>query len=483
MIEHKVKISTILEPEREIPILAKADVVVAGGGPAGLAAAIASARAGADTILVEEKSFLGGVATANMMTALVGSRRAYGIALELMDRMAEMGGAPKWEPDKRINETTPFDAECFKDAALDMCIEAGVKLYFYTKVCQPIIEDSRVTGVIIESKTGRQAILGKTVIDCTSDADLATRAGCPVTKGRESDNKMRPFALLFLLGGIDIDKLLKYVEENPDQLQPQHLEDTHHSAGGERVITRISGFYDFVEQAKAAGELYDNIHYFRLETLWRDRGIALCNTTRIYYVDGTDIADLTKGEIEGRNQIKKLLPFARKYIPGCENAYIIGIANYMGIRETRRIIGEHHLSDDDAFSDRQFDDSIVTMDVTLPPRDRLIQLDVHMPDPIEGSDLDLFEKYPDQMPREPHNYQIPYRTLVPKGVGGLLVAGKTISVSHLIEGTVRGMIFCMLFGQVAGVAAAMCAKEGINPKDLCFESLKKELISQGYNKF
>jgi glycine/D-amino acid oxidase-like deaminating enzyme len=481
--EYTVLNGRVLEPQRELPVIDEADVVVAGGGAAGFAAAIAGARTGAKTVLIEDRSSLGGVATAVMMNALVASHSSQGVALELMDRMAEMGGAPKWDPQARKNGTTPFDVECFKEAALAMCLEAGVKIYFYTRSCALILSGGKARGVIVESKAGRGAILAKIVVDCTGDADLAAGAGAPVGKGREGDNKMRPFALLFQMGGLDIEKIAEYTRNHPDQLQPQHTLDTRHRAGGEEVITRISGFYDLVEKAKAAGDLYEGIHYFRLETLWVNRGTATCNTTRIYGADGTDPSGLTRGEIEGRRQIKRLLAFARKYVPGCENAYIINIAPAMGVRETRRIIGEYFVTTEDAYADRRFEDAIMTLKMHLPPIDMIKELDVHMPEPIEGSDRDLLEKHPDRMPREPHEYQIPYRALIPRGVKGLLVAGRTISVSHLIDGYTRNMIPCMCFGQIAGTASALCAASQIEPAELPCGTLKGELLRQGYNRF
>jgi len=474
---------TVVEPPKELPVIDRAEVLVAGGGASGFAAAVASGRAGAKTLLVEDRSSLGGVATAAMMNALVASRSSRGIALELMDRMAAAGGAPKWEPELRINGTTPFDVECFKEAALAMCLEAGVSVRLYTRACELILVNGKAAGAVVESKAGRGAVLADAVVDCTGDADLAARAGAPVSKGRESDHKMRPFALLFQMGGLDIEKIAAYVRDRPDQLQPQHTRDTRHNVGREEVITRISGFYDLVERAKAAGDLYDGIHYFRLETLWVNRGTATCNTTRIYNVDGTDPADLTRGEIEGREQIRRVLAFARKYVPGCENAYLLGVSPALGVRETRRILGEYFLTTEDAYADKHFDDAVMTLKMDLPPIDLIKELDVHMPEPIEGSDRDLLEKHPDKMPGEPHEYQVPYRALIPRNVGGLLVAGKTISVSHLIDGYTRNMIPCMCFGQIAGTAAALCARRDCEPAALDIIDLKNELIRQGYTQF
>lgn len=392
----------IIEGLHELAISRRADIIVAGGGPAGIVAAISAARTGVRVILIESNSFLGGVATSVLMAALVGSRRASGISLELINRMAEKGGAPKWNPQPGYFDTTPFDPEIFKETALEMVREAGVSLMLYTLVSRPIIIGDKVKGVIIENKSGRSAVLGERVIDCTGDADLAYAAGASCMMGRESDQKMRPFALLFRLGGININKIVQYVKDNPEELQPQFREGTLHKVGNEEIIIRISGFYKLVEEAKKNEELYPECHYFRLENLWLNRGTAICNTSRIYYVDGTDANDLTKGEIAGREQIKKLVSFAKKYIPGCENAFLIDVAPHMGVRETRRIIGEYSLTNDDAYSDARFDDAIMTVNDALVKRPVPIELDVHMPDPIEGSMLDLLERFPERVPREKH---------------------------------------------------------------------------------
>jgi len=153
------------------------------------------------------------------------------------------------------------------------------------------------------------------------------------------------------------------------------------------------------------------------------------------------------------------------------------------VRETRRIVGEYFFSTEDSYADKHFDDSIFTLKMGLPPLELTKELDVHMPEPIEGSDKDLLEKHPHLMPREPHEFQLPWRILIPRDVKGMLVAGKTISVSHVVDGHTRNMIPCFRFGQVAGTAAALCAKSSTEPRDLDFAVLKAELLKQGYDKF
>ncbi len=469
----------IFEESRWVDVALEADVVVAGGGPAGLAAAIGAARAGADVALIEQGAFLGGVATGSMMAALVDSSSAAGIGSELIGRLADAGGAPRWPGPPGRSETTPFDPETFKSVALDMVCQAGVHLMLYTTAVGPAIAEGKIRGVMTESKSGRKAALGRVVVDCTGDADIAIRAGAPYMKGRESDGKMRPFALLFRLGGLDIPALWQYAQEHPDEIQPQHRDGTRLRVGDEEVITRISGFYRLVEEAKRRGEFPRDLHYFRLESLWVNRGTAICNTARVYGVDGTDSSDLTRAEIAARRQVESLVAFARRYLPGGENAFLVDVAPRLGVRETRRIVGEYSLSDDDAYGNVTFDDTILEIDAMLVAGPRPASLDVHMPEPIEGSEQDLLERYPDRVPEERHRVRVPYRVLLPRGVDNVLVAGRAISVSHMIDSWTRNMVICMRTGQVAGVAAALSAEVGVQPRSIDLSELRAALARQG----
>jgi hypothetical protein len=477
-VHYQLQGKKLIEESRELPF-ANTDVVVAGGGAAGFVAAIAAARADAKVTLVESRSFLGGVATQAMMAALVAASYADGISRELIDEMAKLGGAPSYSLPRTV-DTIPFDPESFKLAALEMVIKAGVHLLFYTQVCGPIVINGEVRGIVIESKKGRSAILAKQTIDCTGDADLASQAGVSCNFGRAGDHKTRPLTLLFRMGNVDVRKIIEYVEKNPEELQPQYRNSKPLVFNGnEEVVQRISGFYKLIDQAKKKGELYDEIHYFRLENLMITRGTVFCNTSRVYFLNGADPEDLTKAEIESRRQIQKIFAFAKKYIPGCEKAFVIDVSSSLGVRETRRIAGEYTVSDDDAYGDAKFDDGFMTIEANLVQRPCPVELDVHMPEPIEGSEKDWLERYPEKVPFEKHTYQISYRSLVPKDIKNLLVAGRTISVSHMLDSFTRNMIPCMRFGQAAGAAAALSAKKNITPKDLNFPELKAELIRQG----
>jgi hypothetical protein len=469
----------IFEKGGWVKAAAEADVVVAGGGPAGLAAAVGAARAGASVALIEQGAFLGGVATGSMMAALVGSSCARGVGLELINRLAEVGAAPRWPGPPGRSETTPFDPEAFKSAALELVCEAGVRLMLYAGAVGPVMIADQVCGVMAESKSGRQAVMGKVVIDGTGDADLAVAAGARYRKGRESDGKMRPFALLFRLGGLDVPALWRYAQEHPDEIQPQHRHGTRLRAGDEEVITRISGFYRLVEEAKANHDFPPELHYFRLESIWADRGTAICNTTRVYHVDGTDSDDLTRGEIAARRQVERLVGFVRRYLPGGRNAFLIDVAPRLGVRETRRIVGDYSLTDEDAYSNATFDDAILEVDAMLVTRPRPASLDVHMPEAIEGSEEDLLERDPARVPQERHRFQVPYRVLLPRGVDNMLVAGRAIAVSHMVDSWTRNMLVCMHTGQIAGIAAAVSAQAGAQPRSVEIAALRAAWAQQG----
>jgi len=466
-------------PSQVLEVTAHADVVVAGGGVAGCMAAIAAARAGAKTLLVESNSFLGGTATGGMMAALCFTDQAAGLASELIERLAAAGGAPAWTVVPGRSRTTPFDPETYKYVALQMAQEAGVDMLFSTLALAPIMEGPAVRGIEIFNKSGRAAVTAANVVDCTGDADLAAASGAPFYKGREDDHRMRPFSLLFRLGGLDLQRMYEWGQAHPDQIQPSHRTGTVLRVANEHVITRISGFFDAVAEAKRHGEMIAELHYFRLEDCWVERGTAICNTTRIYQVDGTDAHDLTRAQFAAREQVQMLLRFMRKYIPGCERAFVVDVAPNLGVRETRRIIGRYFLSDEDMDGDRTFDDAILTFGGMLPTPSDTARLDVHMPEPIEGSEDDIIERNPDAAPHAYHRFQIPYRCLLPRDTEHLLVAGRAISVSHRIDVITRPQGVAMRMGQVAGIAAAVGSLRGIAPHELPFAEVLKPALAAG----
>ena len=476
-----------------IPVVGKVDVVVAGGGTAGVVAAIAAARNKAKTLLVEVTGALGGTGSSAMMSVFTGSSWATGLSAEVIERLIKAGGAPAWNESvdrlpfdplgrgtDRMNrsQSTPFDPELYKEITLEMTLEAGVEHLFYSLVSDAIVENDVVKGIIVENKGGRQAILADVVIDCTGDGDVAVKAGAQYCVG-DKNSKMRPISQLFRLGGLDLKVLYQWAQEHPDQIQPLYQSGQLLEVNGEHVAARISGFYDFCERAQERGELSKEIHYIRFEDAWIERGVSLINSTRVYDVDGTNPSDISKTILTARKQVRQLVRFIRKYLPGCRNAFLIDVAPSLGVRETRHIIGEYFLTSEDEYHDAKFADAIMSIRRYFPKRGLPDTVEAHPIQPIEGSKDDPYERAPTSIPVEPHTYQVPYRVLLPKGVKNMLLAGRCISVDHKVDSTVRNQLICMRMGQVAGTAAALAVRERRSPNTIIMDELRSLLIKQG----
>ena len=452
----------VTEEARTLPVARDTDVVILGGGVAGLAAALAAAETGSSVLLIERGNCLGGTATAGMMTLFYTPYRcAHGIPKRIFDRLIAADGAFP-------GEIISFDHEIFKTIAFEMVAEKGIALLLHTVCADVIMDGARVRGLIVEGKGARSAVLGKVLIDASGDADVAARSGAPMMKGRESDNKMRPMSLLFRLGGIDVARMLRYVVDNPSEFSKdpnQMMLDVE----GRNI--RIFGFFGLVEEARRQGYLYPDCHYFRIEAVMPDRGTVLVNTVRIYDVDGTNPADVTRAEIEGRRQQRLLLEFARRFVPGCEKTFVLDTASHIGVRETRRILGDYVLTEQDILDKAHFADSIgIDSNRQNPHGPR------HSPDGMEGSAQDEENR---ELVASLFTYEIPYRCLVPQRVEGLLAAGRAISADHAADGYTRNQPACMVTGQAAGVAAALSAQAGMSPRDVDVALLQRALRDLG----
>ena len=411
----------ITEPPRQTPVAAEADVLVAGSGPAGFSAAVNAARQGASVLLVEAAGAVGGVSTEGMMSHFTGSvkSRFYD---ELLARMAQRN-----EGAHRGVRTVTIDPEQQKTLYLDMLGECGVDLRLYTMVCEPVMQGKRVAGVITQSKSGRQAFLAKVVIDATGDGDIAAAAGVPYVKGREEDGLMQPASLMFKVAGVDYDRAVfpgsfeTTVDTPRGELQALAREKLPHPAG--HVL------------------LYRNML----------PGVVTVNMTNSVGVDGTDAQSLTRGEKECRSQLNAIVDFLREYVPGYENCYLISSASMLGVRETRHFEGLYKLTREDILGCARFDDWVV--------REARFNFDVHN---LTGASLDKtgVQKY---FPKD-NQYTIPYRCLLPKGADGLLLAGRNISGTHMAHSNYRVMPICVAMGEAAGVAAALAAQRGVDPK-------------------
>lgn len=447
---------------REIPVAKAVDVVVSGGGMAGLAAAVSSARHGARTLLIEREGFLGGAATAAMM-GLMGSAAAlaHGMSKEVSDRLIAAGVAVG-------GAFTQFDPEGFKQVALEMVQESGVELFWHTTVVDAIVQEHRVRGVVIHTKTGLQAVFGGVVIDASGDADIAVSAGAPFVHGRERDGKMRPISLLFRLGGINCRQLVEFVLSHPEQFSPDPNRNVIDLNAG---LIRIEGFYGIMDDLRRRGEVDENIHYLRFEHCLLDKGMVLVNNTRVYDVDGTRPDHLTDAQLKARRQMIDLIAAIRKHIPGCEGAFLIDSAPSLGVRETRRVRGAYVLTEEDIANHAAFADAITEEHQRGAPGH-----EAHSPDAGEGSRRDVRYR---EIVWQLYTYEIPYRSLLPGTPEGLLVAGRCISANHQADGWTRLEPVCLLTGQAGGTAAALAMARGVSPHTLDVQELQRTLIADG----
>lgn len=419
-----VSIQTLREASREVPVLGEVDVVVCGGGPGGIGAAAGAARAGAKTLLLERWGCLGGMATGGLVVPHFDGLLNDGINRVLIDRLKERKawGAPFWE--------ISYDPEVFKQVAEELLLESGSDLLYHSLVVAAVLEDETLRGVVIETKSGRFVVLAKAVVDATGDGDVAARAGAQLVRGRQSDGRMQAATLMFRMGGV------RWVQTGPAQL------------------------YNLVDQAaRQTGSS------FRLafERPWAlhvpTPDTVIFQLVHVRGVDGTDVRQLTRAEIEGRRQVREVVDFLVSHTEEFRSAYLIDTASQFGIRETRHILGDYVLTSDDLLGGRSFPDGIASASFPI---------DIHRPDD-QGQTGILLDK----------PYQIPYRSLLVQGLEALLTAGRCISGDHEAHASYRVKGPCLATGQAAGAAAALAVMKGITPRQLDVEDLQRELIRQG----
>jgi len=427
------------EPGRQTPVVAETDVLVVGGGPAGQAAAVAAARAGAEVMLLERFGYLGGLASGGMVLLLddmCGEREVSvgGLALEIIDRLERIGACvtpPKgdcfrndaevrdrwvrWGFEELYGKKRPkpiiysgaFDPEGWKQVSQEMVLEAGAKLRFHSWFSRAIVEDGAVRGVVVETKSGRQAIRGRLVIDATGDGDVFASAGAPGVHGSYI------MTLVHRLADVETDAAIAF--ERADPAAAQQLD---------REVKQLLG---------GSWEMW--------WLLTPRPGVVWCNCPHIPGHDGLDPEHQTKIEIEARRRFMKVAEFVRAHYPGFQRAYILDAAPQLGVRQTRLLEGEYVVTKEDILERRTFPDVVA-----------------------RGRD-----------------YYTPYRSLVPKGIEGLLVAGRCYSATSEAQRISREIPPLMVMGEAAGTAAALSLESSVAPRKVDVSGLQKRLVAQGVN--
>jgi hypothetical protein len=445
----------IAEASRTTPVFHETDVLVVGGGPGGLAAAVAAARAGARTTLVDRYGCFGGVITQVGVDTVAWYRREETVDLEGIgrefERRAEECGAAT--PDLQ-SQSLALDSELFKVVADRMVLEAGVKPLLHCLVTEPVVVDGLIRGVVTESKSGRQAILAQRVIDATGDADLAFRAGAPCHT-RPPGSSMG-VTVMFTCSSVDKARFLDYVAASAptygDWGKCWHVE-----TDGKEDGLFSPYLQEPFDRARDDGIIPEGIRsiggtWGRLTDAGEATGL---NMVVMAGYDCTDVRQLTDAEIEGRRQALLAVEALRRYTPGFEQATLRTFGSTLGTRDSRKLVGRYELTGADVRGEARFPDSVGIF-----------------PEFLDGYGLLV-------LPTTGRYFQVPYGILVPQGVDNLLVAGRCVAGDSISHTATRNQLCCAVTGQAAGAAAAMSLREGCTTGNLDIAVLQHELRRQG----
>ncbi len=429
---------TVVCASREVPVIAETQVLVVGSGPAGIAAAVAAARCGAQTMLVERYGCFGGALSVGQVESYTwyfneNTYTAEGISKEIDDRMVACGGT---QHDDRGTGNF-INPEKYKYMLDCWIAEEGIRPLLHAFVTDVVMEGNVLKGVIVESKSGRGAILVDRIVDATGDGDVAARAGADFEQGKDNNGQVLPVTMVFGVSGVDTKMFRNYIESNPETTNP----DTH---GLKLPFRRAKqdGRWPVDRDGGAWKELTPNGEFTSL------------NLTLENGIDGTNVWDLTHAEIMGRQQVMWAVDVLRDYAKemGFENCTLRSMAGQIGIRETRRIRGEYSVCRADVLGHAEFDDTIGVFTTF-----------------IDG----------EVVSKDDAHFQLPYRMILPKKLENLAVAGRCASCEDDAIQTVRMMVCCATTGQAAGTACALSIKEGVSLRNMDVSKLQAQLVSDG----
>jgi hypothetical protein len=439
------------------------DVIVIGSGPGGFPAALAAARNGVKTCLIEKNPFLGGLAASGMpwlgMADKHGEQIVKGIPHEIIEKLRADNAASEYVQCSAHGGYVTIDPEPFKLLLGEVCLEAGVDIMLHSLSTEPVIHGNTVNGVIIHGKEGVSVIYGKQIIDATGDGDIAAAAGCEYLLGN-SQGEMQPATMLFRIAQVDMSRFFEYLRNNPDECS------VHDGYEAKITVDDIVGHrhFCFAGLPRKLKEAEEREGF--QATLGRANfstnpfpGTITVNCTRIHMINGTSTKDLTSAEFKGRRLANDFFRFLSRYVPGFENACMIGSNYQIGVRESRHIKGIDSLAEADAVACRSREDGIAK---------GAYAIDIH-----DSKNMKIHLR-----PIETH-FDIPYGCIVPFERDGLIVSGRAISVDPIAFGASRVMGTCMAVGQAAGTAASVCVKQSRQPRDLDGRAIRSLLVEQG----
>jgi hypothetical protein len=436
----------------------KFDVLVAGAGVTGISAAIAAARQGARTVLLEPRPFIGGNAATGLCIHTYktksGRQVVYGLAQEIVDRLVEQGGAVGHVPlpSGYVHSVTPVDADLFRMETTRMLAKEGVTILYNTALVDAEATDGRIDRVLVCSKSRLGYLRARTFVDATGDADLSVMAGAKARTGWTGSGAMQPVSMMMRVISVDTNRACEALSEQPPAFARK-------KGVAEPIPVYFHGTFTRWNQILRDMEVYDHDnHQFWTNTVWPDQ--LNFNGSRMANIDGNDPVALSRATVELTGQLQKLGVFLRKHVAGFEHASFMPNA-FVGVRETRNVRGLYELNENDIRVGAKFEDSI---------GQGCFPVDIHHPDGKSQEHIDIGGD---------GSYDIPYRSLVPQGTQNLLVAGRCISVSEYAHGATRNMAPCMTTGESAGIAAALCAQGDTACADLPMARLQPALLKAG----